>query len=181
MTAGRPRERVEVWFGDEARLGQKGTPTAVRADRGTRPTAPEQGAFGHLHVLTAVGPATGEAEGLVGPALSARVAQLFLDQLSATAPAGTHRLRVWDGAGCHVAKARRVPADLTLITLPPYPPESSPAERLWLYLRQHDWPGRVHPTLADLEAAAASGWRATGLSAERIKTVCRCDYLEPGT
>ena len=75
MTAARPGERAEVWFGDEARFGQKGTLTTVWAERGSRPTAPKQGAFGNLHVLAAVCPATGEAEGSVSPALNAEVEQ----------------------------------------------------------------------------------------------------------
>lgn len=181
MTAARPGERVEVWFEDEARFGPKGTRTTVWADKGSRPTAPKQGAFGHPHVLTAVCPATGEAEGLVSPALNAEVVQLFLDQLSAATPAGTHRVLVWDGAGYHTAKALRVPPALTLVTLPPYSPELNPVERVWLYLRQHHRSNRVYPTMADLERAAVDGWRAVCLNAARVKTVCRCDYLEPGT
>jgi transposase len=180
VTAARPGERVEVWFEDAARFGQKGTLTTVWAERGSRPTAPKQGAFGNLHVPTAVCPATGEAEGLVSAALNAEVVQLFLDQLAATTPAGTHRLLVWDGAGYHVAKALRVPPSLTVLTLPAYAPELNPVERLWRYLRQHHWANRVYPTLADLEDAAVGGWRAVCLNAERIRTVCRCDYLEPG-
>jgi transposase len=171
---------VEVWFEDEARFGQKGTLTTGWAERGSRPTAPKQGAFGNLHVLTAVCPATGEAEGLVSPALNAEVVQLFLDQLSAATPAGTHRLLVWDGAGYHVAKGLRVPANLTVLTLPPYSPELNPVERLWRYLRDHHWSNRVYPTTTDLESAAVDGWRAVCLNAERIKTVCRCDYPHTG-
>ena len=37
MDRGRP---VEVWFADEARVGQQGTLTRVRAKRGSRPRAP---------------------------------------------------------------------------------------------------------------------------------------------
>ena len=181
MIAARPDERVEVWFEDEARFGQKGTLTTVWAERGSRPTAPKQGAFGNRHVLTAVCPATGATEGLVSPALNAEVVQLFLDQLSAATPAGTHRVLVWDGAGYHTAKALRPPPNLTLLTLPPYSPELNPVERLWLYLRQHHWSNRVYPTMADLEEAAVGGWRTVCLNAEKVKTVCRCDYLEPGT
>ena len=44
-TAGHPGERVEVWFEDEARFGQKGSLTTVWAERGSRPTAPEQTAY----------------------------------------------------------------------------------------------------------------------------------------
>jgi transposase len=170
-----------VWFEDEARFGQKGTLTAVGAERGSRPEAPKQTAYGNLHVLTAACPATGRAEGLVSERLNAAVVQAFLDQLSATVPAGTHVLLVWDGAGYHTAKALRVPANLTVVRLPPYSPELNPVERLWLYLRQHHWSNRVYPDLDAVEEAAVSGWRAVCLRPDRIKTICRCDYLPPGS
>jgi hypothetical protein len=112
-----------VWFEDEARFGQKGSLTTVWAERGTRPSAPKQTAYANLHVLTAVCPATGRAEGLVAPRLNAAVVQTFLDGLSATVPAGAHVVLVWDGAGYHVAEALRVPVNLTVVGLPPYSPE----------------------------------------------------------
>jgi len=171
-----------VWFEDEARFGQKGTLTTVWADRGSRPTAPKQGAFGNLHVLTAVCPATGKAEGLITPVLNTGVVQSFLDQLSATIPAGTHVVLVWDGAGYHSAStALRPPANLTPVTLPPYAPELNPVERLWRYLRQHHWSNRAYADLAALEEAAVAGWRAVCLTPEKVRTVCRCEYAEDGS
>ena len=179
--AAHPGERVEVWFEDEARFGQKGSLTTVWADRGSRPDAPKQTAYANLHVLTAVCPATGRAEGLVTPKLNARVVQTFLDGLSATIPAGTHALLVWDGAGYHVAKALRVPVNLSVLKLPPYSPELNPVERLWLYLRSHYWSNRVYKDIEALEEAAVSGWQAVCLTPEKVKTVCRCEYLPPGS
>ncbi len=178
--AAHPGERVEVWFEDEARFGQKGSLTTVWADRGSRPRAPKQTAYANLHVLTAVCPATGRAEGLVTPILNASVVQTFLDQLSATIPVGTHVLLVWDGAGYHVAQALRVPANLSVLKLPPYAPELNPVERLWLYLRHHYWSNRVYEDIEALEEAAVSGWRAVCLTPDKIKTVCRCEYLPDG-
>jgi transposase len=169
-----------VWFEDEARLGQRGTLATAWADRGTRPTAPKQTAYANLHVLTAVCPATGRAEGLVSERLNAGVVQEFLGRLAATIPAGTHVVLVWDGAGYHGAEALRVPANLTVVGLPPYSPELNPAERLWLYLRQHHWSNRVYPDLAAVEEAAVSGWRAVCLGPENVKTICRCEYLPAG-
>jgi len=170
-----------VWFEDEARFGQKGTLTTVWAQRGTRPRAPKQAAYGNLHVLTAVCPASGRAEGLISPQLNASVVQTFLDQLSATLPTGTHAVLVWDGAGYHVAKALRVPDNLSVVKLPPYSPELNPVERLWLYLRSHYWSNRVYADLNALEEAAVSGWRAVCLAPDRIKSVCRCEYLPAGS
>jgi len=169
---------VEAWFADEARFGQKGTRTRVWGDRGTRPTAPKQTAYGNLYVLTAVCPNSGRAEGLVSPTLNTAVVQTFLDQLSATIPRRTHVVLVWDGAGYHSASRMLVvPGNITPVTLPPYSPELNPVERLWLYLREHDWSNRVYPDLDALEDAAVGGWRAVGLQPQRVQTICRCEYL----
>ncbi len=171
-----------MWFEDEARFGQQGTLTAVWAEKGSRPAAPKQTAYANVHVLTAVCPATGKAEGLVAPQLNTGVVQSFLDQLSAAIAPGTHAVLVWDGAGYHSAsKALRCPADLTLVTLPPYSPELNPVERLWLYLRQHFWSNRVYQGIDAVEAAAVQGWRAVCRNADRVKTVCRCEYLDAGS
>jgi len=166
-----------VWFEDEARFGQKGSLTTVWAERGTRPSAPKQTAYANLQVLTAVCPASGRAEGLVAPKLDTGVVQSFLDGLSKALPAGTHVVLVWDGAGYHVAKRLRVPSNLTVVKLPPYSPELNPVERLWLYLRHHYWSNHAYADLDALERAAVSGWRAVCLHPDKVKTICRCEYL----
>lgn len=170
-----------MWFEDEARFGHKGTRTTVWADKGSRPTAPTQGGFARPHVLSAVCPTSGRAEGLITPVLNTGVVQSFLDQLSASIPVGTHAVLVWDGAGYHSASAAlRPPTNLTLVTLPAYAPELNPVERLWLYLRQHHWSNRTYRDIDALEEAAVAGWRAVCLRPEKIKTICRCDYAETG-
>jgi hypothetical protein len=80
VVATHPGQRVETWFEDEARFGQQGTLTRVWAQRGTLPTAHKQVGYANLHVLMAVCPATGQAEGLICQRLNAAVVQLFLDQ-----------------------------------------------------------------------------------------------------
>lgn len=83
---------------------------------------------------------------------------------------------VWDRAGYHSASRALVrPANITAVTLPPYRPERNPVERL--HLRQHHCSNRVYPDIDALEDAAVSGWRAVCLRPDRIKTVCRCEYL----
>lgn len=131
--------------------------------------------------MCAVCPATGRAEGLVAPKLNASVVQTFLDQLSVTIPVGTHVLLVWDGAGYHVAKSLRMPSNLSVIRLPPYSPELNPVERLWLYLREHYWSNRVYSDIDALEEAAVAGWRAVCLTPEKVKTICRCEYISTGS
>jgi hypothetical protein len=152
--------------------------TTVWADTGSRPTAPKQGGFKSLHVLTAVCPKTGAAEGLVCERLDTAVVQTFLDQLAATIPAGTHVALIWDNAGYHVAKALRPPAAITLVPLPPASPELNPVENLWHYLRSHHWSNRTYKDLDAVEDAAIDGWRKVCLGPDLIKTVCACPYLD---
>ena len=128
-------------------------------------------------MLTAVCPASGRAEGLISPRLNTGVVQVSLDGLSATIAAGVHAVMVWGGAGYHVAKGLRVPANLTLVGLPPYSPELNPVERLWLYLREHHWSNRVYADVDAVEAAAMSGWRSVCLDEAKVRSICRCEYL----
>ena len=113
--------------------------------------------------------------------LNTAVVQAFLDQLSGVIPSGTHVVLVWDGAGYHVTKTLRVPGNLSVVQLPSYSPELNPVERLWLYLRQHHWSNRVYPDLGAVEEAAVTGWRAVCLHPDKVKTICRCEYLPPGS
>ena len=57
----------------------------------------------------------------------------------------------------------------------------NPVERLWLYLRQHHWSNRTYADMAALEEAAVAGWRAVGLTPEKVRTICRCEYAGNGS
>jgi DDE superfamily endonuclease len=143
--------------------------------------APKQVGYANVQVLTAVCPASGRAAGLIAERRNAGVVQLFLDQLAATIPEGVHAVLAWDGAGWHTAGSIRPPANLTLVRLPAYSPALNPVERRWRYLREHPWSNRVYAGIAELEEAAAQGWRAVCLSPELVQSVCRCDYAQPGS
>jgi hypothetical protein len=132
-------------------------------------------------VPTAVRPATGRAEGLICRRLHAGVVRPFLDQPSATTPAGVHAAPAWDGAGWHTAGPLRVPAHRALTALPPDSPELNPVERRRLHLREHHWSNRAYPGIGALEAAAQRARRAVRLNPGKIKTVCRCSCADAGS
>ena len=52
-------KQVQVWFQDEARIGQQGTLTQVWAPCGSRPTAVKQTEYEWVHLFAAVNPLTG--------------------------------------------------------------------------------------------------------------------------
>lgn len=177
LAAAHPGKTLEVWFEDECRFGQKGTLTTVWADRGSRPVAPRPDEYGNLHVLAAVCPATGRAEGLISERLDVGVVQIFLDQLATTIAADTQVVMVWDGAPYHTSGKLRVPANITIVRLPPYSPELNPVENLWHFLRSHHWSNRNYVDLEAVEAAAMDAWAKVCLNPETIRSVCACPYL----
>lgn len=62
--AGKP---LEIWFQDEARVGQKGTLAYVWARCGTRPRAVQDTRYGWAYLFGAVCPERGVGAGLVLP------------------------------------------------------------------------------------------------------------------
>jgi transposase len=166
-----------VWFQDEARFGQQGTLTRVWARTGSRPTAVRQTQYQYLWVLCAACPVSGESVGLISPALNTQVINVFLDQMSRELKPDTHAVLIWDGAGFHRANELKVPANITLLQLPPYTPELNPIENLWHYLRSHCWSNRFYCDYDELFHAATDAWRKVCLHDELIKTVCAAPYL----
>jgi transposase len=53
-------------------------------------------------------------------------------------------------AGWHIADEPVAPANVTPVFLPPYSPELSPIERLWLYLKDNQLSHCVFDTTADI-------------------------------
>ena len=106
-----PRERVEVWFADEARFGRQGTLTRVWARRGSRPRGVRQTEYDWCYVMTAVCPATGQAAGLIMPCMNMATVNDFLAELSLRLAPGVHAVLIWDNAGFHTGKVGGRPAE----------------------------------------------------------------------
>jgi transposase len=181
LNAAHPGKRLRVYFQDESRFGQQGTTTNLWARSGSRPTAVRQTEYQYLWVLGAVCSETGHAEGLLSPQLNTKIVSLFLEQFSRTLAADEHAAMIWDGAGFHVSHSLKVPANITLIRLPPYSPELNPIENLWHYLKSHFWSNRAYADYEELEQAAVDAWKKAVLNADLMKTVCAAPYANRAT
>ena len=62
-----PQQPLEIWFQDEARVGQQGTLTRIWAERGTRPRAPRDTRYIWSYIFGAVCPERAEAAALIMP------------------------------------------------------------------------------------------------------------------
>ncbi len=177
IAAEHPGKRVEVWFQDEARFGQQGTLTRVWAPVGSRPRAVKQTQYDYLYVLGAACPATGNTAGLLAPHLNTDVVNAFFEEFSKEIAPDVHVALIWDQAGYHTAGKLKVPANVTLVPLPPRSPELNPVENLWHYLRSHYWSNRCYRNYDALREAACDAWQRSCLDADSIKSVCAAPWL----
>ena len=122
---------LEVWFQDEARVGQQGTLTRKWARRGTRPRAPRDTRYKWSYIFGAACPARGTAAGLILPYVNAEAMGLHLNEIAKAVAHEAHAMLIVDGAGWYGAKCLQVPDNITLVKLPPYSPELNPMENVW--------------------------------------------------
>jgi hypothetical protein len=176
---GQAGERVRWFAQDEARVGQQGTLTRVRARTGSRPAAVRQTEYEWVYLWAAVEPATGASVAMITPTVNAALMGTFLAGLSGTLAPGEHAVLVLDNAGWHVARALRVPDDVTLLFLPAYSPELNPAERLWAWLRSHQLSNRVFADYDELLRETDRAWLTP--SEQTIKSVCARPWIERAT
>jgi hypothetical protein len=170
--------RVELWFADEARVGQKGRMTHVWYQKGVRPRGLREHRFASAHLFGAVCPERDAGVALVLPEVSTAAMSLFLAELARAIPAGTHATLVLDRAGWHVSAGLVVPANLTLVHLPPYSPELNPVENAWLYLRERWLSHRV--LVGGYEAAvdaACAAWNALRAEPGRLSSLTSYPWL----
>jgi transposase len=102
----------------------------------------------------------------------------FLQQFAAETDPDVHVVMIWDQAGFHCAKDLQVPANMTILPLPPYSPELNPVENLWHYLRSHHWSNHAYADGDALREAACQAWRKVYLTPDLIRSVGHVPYLD---
>jgi len=90
LPAGIAIESVDIWFQDEARVGQRGTVTRTWAAKGSRPRLTRQQQFEYAYIFGAVCPTRDEAVGLVLPIANTDAMLVHLEHISAKIPEGRH-------------------------------------------------------------------------------------------
>jgi len=159
---------IEIWFQDEARVGQQGTLTRIWAKRGTRPRAPRDRRYLWAYIFGAVCPARAATAALVLPRADCHALSLHLVEIAKEVDPASHAILVLDGAGYHTAADLKVPDNITLMPLPPYAPELNPVENIWQYLRQNKLANTVYD---DYEAIVDTCCEAWNFFADDVKTV----------
>ncbi len=162
---------LEIWFQDEARVGQQGTLTRLWARRGTRPRAPKDCRYAWAYLFGAVCPARATGAALVMPHANTEAMNAHLAEIARTVSPGAHALLVLDGAGWHGAAGLIVPPNVSLLALPPYSPELNPVENVWQFLRQNHLANRVFDSYDAIVDACCDAWNALISIPERIASI----------
>jgi len=150
--------RVEVWFCDEARVGQKTQLGRRWAKLGTRPVAALDQRTASTYIFGAICPLLGKAVGLILPDCNIEAMNLHLAEIAAAVAPGAHAALVLDQAGWHVSDKLILPPNITLVPLPPKCPELNPIENVWQYMRANWLSDRIFEAYDDIVDHCADAW-----------------------
>lgn len=170
-----------LWFMDEARVGQKGRLCHRWWTRGRRPPGRCDKRSKWAYIFAAIEPATGADVALVLPEATTATMSLFLAEFAASLPEDVHAVLVLDGAGWHGARALAVPANVTLVPLPPYSPALNPVERAWLYLRERFLSLRVFRDYRAIVDACCNAWNRLVAEPGRLRSLCDQPWIRKVT
>jgi hypothetical protein len=120
---------IEIWWQDEARVGQKTKLTRRWARRGSRPTAPKDQRTKSAYIFGAICPERGVGAGLILPRCNTEAMQWHLNEISSQVTPGAHAVLILDRAGWHTTGKLDIPSNITLLPLPPRAPELNPVEK----------------------------------------------------
>ena len=153
------KKKIEIWFQDEARIGQKNGLVRQWARRGTRPVQPADQRYESAYLFGAICPARGVGAALALPFADTHAMQFHIDEISRHVASGAHAVLLMDRAGWHTTGNLVWPKNITPILLPSRSPELNPVEQVWQYLRANYLSNRVFETYDDIIDAACDAWR----------------------
>ena len=167
--AGKP---IEIWFSDEARVGQKGTLTYVWAPIGSRPAMVRDNRHDSAYLFGAICPARAVGAAVIMPSAHAEAMNEHLTEISSQVSPNAHAVLLLDQAGWHQTGGRlEVPGNLTLVPLPPYSPELNSMENVWEYLRGNKLCRLVWDNYDAILNACKEAWNFFIADPDRIRSI----------
>jgi hypothetical protein len=168
--AGKP---IEVWFTDEARVGQQGTITRVWAKRGSRPRALRDRRYEWAYLFGAICPERSTGAAVIMPEVNVEAMNEHLAEISRRVSLGAIAVLVLDGAGWHTSPRLQLPHNIALLPLPAYAPELNPMENVWEYLRANFLSHQVWEVYDAILDACQSAWNNLMQLPGRIASITR--------
>ena len=168
---------IEIWFQDEARIGQKNKITRRWAKRGTRPSAPKDQRTRSVYIFGAICPARGVGAALVLPRCNTAAMNLHLKEISVAVTPDAHAIVIVDQAGWHFSKALEIPDNITLLPLPPKSPELNPVENIWQFMRDNWLSNRIFKSYNDILDHCCFAWNQLTEQPWKIMSIGLRDWV----
>jgi hypothetical protein len=167
--AGKP---IEVWFQDEARVGQQGTLTHVWAERGSRPPGVRDDRHDSAWAVR---------RGLPDPKCGRRARDALGQRRGDELAPGRDRQggqprrpclsSATAQAGIQLGGTLEVPDNVSLLHLPGYAPQLNPIENVWEYLRGNHLSITVWDTYDQIVDACCRAWNAFINDRDRVFSI----------
>ena len=174
------RKKIEIWFQDECRIGQKNGQARIWARKGTRPRLPADQRYESAYLFGAICPARGAGAAIVMPHADTEAMQRHLDEISSSVARGAHAVLLLDRAGWHTTGNLVIPRNISLIFLPSRSPELNPTENIWQYMRQNWLSNRVFETYEAIVDAACEAWNRLVATPDIIHSIAMRDWAHTG-
>ena len=174
------KKTIEIWFQDEARIGQKNGLVRQWARRGTQPIQPADQRYESAYLFGAICPARGVGAALALPFADTDAMQRHSDEISRHVARGAHAVLLLDRAGWHTTGNILWTRNITPILLPSRSPELNPVEQVWQYLRRNFLSNRVFDTYDAIIDAACDAWRKLLTRPSTISSIGMRDWAHIG-
>ena len=80
------------------------------------------------------------------------------DEISSQVSPGAHALLILDRAGWHTTGKLDIPANISLLPLPPRAPELNPVENIWQFMRDNWLSNRIFKSFDEIVAICCEAW-----------------------
>ena len=112
------------------------------------------------YIFGAFCPNQGKGAALVLPRCDSAAMNLHLTEIARAVAPGAHAVLMLDQAGWHLSDKLVVPANITLLPLPPKCPELNPVENVWQYLRDNWLSNRIFRSYQDILDHCCHAWNS---------------------
>jgi hypothetical protein len=97
---------------------------------------------------------------------------LHLAEISTQVAPGAHAVVTLDGAGWHQTGGKlKLPDNISLLPLPPYPLELNPVENIWQFPRQNYLANRIFDSYIAIVDACCNAWNAFIVAPDTIRSI----------
>jgi transposase len=92
------------------------------------------------------------------PRCNTEAMSLHLAEIATAVAPGAHAVLLLDQAGWHLSDELIVPANITLLPLPPKCPELNPVENIWQFMRDNWLSNRVFSSYTNIVDHCCHAW-----------------------